>query len=180
MKQTYNLKPASAILTAIFLLFGIFVVSMIGIQIVMNGLVARRAQGASSKAFYAAESGVEKALSLYNLYGVQKYLNKDIMIDSNCSSYPKIDFTMSGGKFCAEDTTENNHTFYMSGIGDSSDIQAVYWVKQQRDIINPRYVSLNARGKFTNTTRELYVSFCLPECEGVPPGGNDGCGRACN
>ena len=161
---------ASAILTSVFLLFGIFVVAMIGIDIIMNGLMARRAQGASSKAFYAAESGAEQALNLYKLYG------DNILDDGNC--HLAIPVTLSlltkVTPFCPGDPANYSLTGLLAG-----ETQPKYWVKAT-NYPGSQIIALNARGNQANTSRELYLNFCLPDCAGKSSGDDDGCAGLCD
>jgi hypothetical protein len=161
---------ASAILTSVFLLFGIFVVAMIGIEIVMGGLTARRAQGASSKAFYAAESGVEQALNLYKLYG------SNILNDSYCHLGTPVTLSLLSAStpFCPGDPANYNLTGILP-----LESQPKYWVKAT-NYSGAQVVSLNARGNHANTSRELYLNFCLPDCSSKLSGDDDGCGGLCN
>jgi|GEM_PF-1008794 len=172
---------ASAILTTIFLLFGIFVVSMIGIEIIMNGLAARRAQGASSKAFYAAESGAERAMSMFNLYGVIRFGGGDIFTDGSCNNNVahKLNYVAVASPFCLSvgDASSSD----LSGIA-STDPQPKYWAKFTNNFSDPnnaRIIRLNARGNFANTSRELFLKFCVPDCA-ARVCGDDGCGGRCS
>ena len=164
-------QKGSAILTTIFLLFGIFVVAMIGIDIIMSGLAARRAQGASTKAFYAAEAGTEKALSMYKLYGAA------ILADSNCSTASPISLNLVSitSPFCPGDDLNN---YSLSGLL-AGETEPKYWVKTT-NASGAQIVSLNGRGNHSNTSRELYLNFCLPDCTGRLSGADDGCGGVCN
>ncbi len=167
-------QKGSAILTTIFLLFGIFVVAMIGIDIIMSGLAARRAQGASTKAFYAAESGAERALSMYKLYGTSTL---GILADSNCNigSAISLNLIASSTPFCPGDDLNN---YSLSGLL-AGETEPKYWVKTT-NASGAQIVSLNGRGNHSNTSRELYLNFCLPDCTGRLSGADDGCGGVCN
>lgn len=160
----------SAILTSVFLLFGIFVVAMIGIDIIMSGLTARRAQGASSKAFYAAEAGAEQALNLYKLYG------SNILADGNCRTGLPVTLSLLSQvtPFCPGDPAN----YSLDGLSPL-EAQPKYWVRTT-NAAGAQVVSLNARGNHANTSRELYLNFCLPDCSGKMSGDDDGCGGLCN
>jgi len=164
-----KLYRSSAILTTIFLLFGITAVAMIGIEIIMNGLNARRVQGASIKAFYAAESGAERALSLLRV-NAPGFLND---CRSNANYY--INFS-ANPSLCQ--ATRNNE--YLDSI-NTVPTKPQYWVRQS---VSGQNISLKAngafdiRGAFERVSRQLNISFCLPDCSAGP--GSDGCGGTCD
>jgi len=167
---------ASAVLTTIFLLFGILVVSLIGLDVIMNGLAARRAQGASARALAAAESGLERALAAFKSDRATDTLFAD------CSD------PADGGylRFCAD-----------SGGGDDCDIidspgcdaNNAHYYHLNRESVNPTYsvfartdgrdVILRSRGSYQDTNREVYLKFCLPDCRDKAAGDDDGCGGKC-
>jgi len=162
-----NKRPqGSAILTTMFLMFGILTISMIGLDIIMGGMAARRAQGSSARAFYSAESGAERALSAFKLRG------DDILANADCNgSYFDIDSAESGGPIVCQTTPEIYWLLNNNALPS-------YWVKIEN--INARTVELIARGSFMQTNRDLYIRFCLPSC--APPktsGDADDCGGMC-
>lgn len=169
----------SAILTTIFILFGILTVAMIGLEIIMSGLASQRAQGASAKAFWAAETGIERASMAFKL-------DKDKVspvyqpLFASCSSgsnYLKFCAAASCEDVretqCLSDVDQANKTIYYLN-NDSA--QPGYWVKVRT---NGRNVQLTSRGNYLTTSREIYVSFCLPDCYNKTAPAEDGCGGVC-
>ena len=182
MKVIKNKTRGSAILMTIFLLFGILVISTIGLEIIMSGLTARRAQGASTKALFAAETGIERATMAFKT-------NKDLLTDclalTDANGY--LSFCSDNGTTCEGTETvsclalddANKKIYYLKNINDLP----AYWVKvtitKAEDETEYRMVNLNARGNYAGTSRELYVRFCLPDCDGKGAGESDGCGGDC-
>ena len=173
MKNISN-NQGSAISTTVFLLFGIVAIAMIGIEIVTSGLEAYRAQGSSSRAYYAAETGIERALTIFKVSPEKLY------DDSNCPGgsylyFKKIDLSMSS---CVAVLDEGS-TYH---VGDDIE-NAEYWVKI--DFEDPLYdvsgkerqVILTAVGHYLNTNRSIETRFCIPICEDGDD--FDGCGGSC-
>lgn len=166
-----SIRRGSAILMTIFLLFGITGVTMIGTEIVMNGLLSRRVQGASLKAYYSAESAAERTLNQFKV-------NKEAPFEK-CkteSSYLQWNDT---DMLCAN----NKQTAYMDPLIPGT-YNPLYLVKAQAGLSSgPRQVDINAtanydiRGVYERVSRQLYIQFCLPQCP--TPGMPDGCGREC-
>jgi hypothetical protein len=181
-----NKPTGSAMITTIFLLMAILTISIIGLDIILSGLAARRAQGASARAYYAAEAGIERAVMAFKLDKVtsgQPLFNR-------CSSFT------GGGylKFCSDSNNGNNCDVIDPSVVTCDDAAnpsnqhayrlnndpalPTYWVRAT--ITGPgRYIELNSRGNYMDTSRELYVKFCLPDCENKATGADDGCGGTC-
>ncbi len=171
----------SAILTTIFLMFGILSISLIGLDIIMGGMAARRAQGASARAYYAAESGIERALMAFKL-------DKDGALFGSCvANAGYLQFCNTANDNCDIINTVNTpvkvdpsivscdgnkHTYHLN----LEAANPTYWVHAQ---ITGRIIELNSRGSYGNTSRELYVKFCLPNCPSGSTGLDDGCGGIC-
>ena len=154
----------SAILTTIFLMFGILSISLIGLDIIMGGMASRRAQGASARAFYAAESGAERALSSFKMRG------EEILTACSNNSYLNFETVENGGAISCPTTPETRYL-------ENNNILPSYWAKIKS--INGRVIELVTRGSYLTTNRELYLKFCLPSCQGKAAGADDGCGGAC-
>ncbi|MFH0840495.1 MAG: hypothetical protein V1865_00710 [bacterium] len=169
-----NIKnnQGSAITTAIFLLVGITAIAFIGIEIVTSGLEAYRAQGSSSKAYYAAETGIERALMIFNVDPEQMFnecADNDYLVfsDSTQASSECIDY------FDEDDVKYN--------VGNDVE-NAEYWVKiafekSPYDSRDGRQVVLTAIGHYLDTNRSIETRFCIPSCEGGVE--TDGCGGDC-
>lgn len=181
IKDNYktSLRPGSAILTTLMILFGMTVVAMIGIEIVMGGLVSRRVQGASTKSFYSAESGIERAISLINL----DRQNPTLFANNKCASQ-FIDWDAStAGIACVSDVRKTGKVDPIV-IGTYN---PEYWTHIQYGDNNdaPRRIILNSganfdiRGDYERVSRQLYVSFCLPDCTVERDNRSDGCGGTC-
>jgi hypothetical protein len=155
-------RPGSAILTALMLLFGIFVVTMFGIDIMMNGIVRRRAEGASLKAYYVAEGASEQVfLAIKNNPG---------FVTSTCATTPKY-YNFDAGN-CS--TTQVIKTY-------TANLPILYYstVSTSPPGFAP-FVTVISRASLMGTRRQIYTSYCLPSCNGVYSGGSDGCGGVCN
>lgn len=164
----------SAILTTIFLLFGILTVALIGLEIIMSGLASRRAQGSSAKAFWAAETGIERATMAFKSFNT----NDALFVDCSNGEYYL--------KFC--DEADNKCENIDSNVAcvnfddkpiyflNNSETMPSYWVKVKTD---GRNVALTSQGSFLATSRQIYVKFCLPTCFGKATGDDDGCGGTC-
>jgi hypothetical protein len=179
----------SAILTTIFLLFGILTIALIGMEIIMSGLSSRQAQGASARAFWAAETGIERAAMTF------KSFNNNDSLFASCSGtggyYLKFcddgdgnpatnncEDISSGAAQCLPDSDPNNKQTYF--LNNNSSAMPGYWVHVK--IPNPgttRDIELTSRGSFMTTSREIYVKFCLPTCYLKSAGDPDGCGSFC-
>lgn len=170
-------KRGSAILTTIFLLFGILTVALIGLEIIMSGLASRRAQGASARAFWAAETGIERASLAF------KSFNANETLFNSCGD--------GYLKFCNDITDTDPATNYCEDITDgavacvpdktvyflaNSPEMPGYWV---RVITTGRNVELISQGSFLTTSRRIYVRFCLPTCHNKFENDPDGCGGTC-
>lgn len=166
----------SAILTTIFILFGILAVAMIGLEIIMSGLASRRAQGSSARAFWVAETGIERASMAFKSFNLG-----DTLFASCTDGYLK---------FC-DDGDGDPNTNYCEGITDgivtcvndkkvyflaNSTEMPGYWVRVKT---SGRNVELISRGNFLTTSRQLNVKFCLPTCANKFAGDPDGCGGTC-
>jgi len=173
-------KRGSAILTTIFLLFGILTVALIGLEIIMSGLASRRAQGASARAFWAAETGIERASMAFKSFNANETL-----FNSCADGYLK---------FC-NDTDADPTTNYCEDITDgavacsadktvyflaNSPEMPGYWVRVKTGGgAGGRDVELTAQGGFLTTSRRIYVKFCLPTCHNKFENDPDGCGGTC-
>lgn len=173
MIWNYN-KNGSALLTTVFVLFGILAISMIGIEIVLTGLLARRAQGSSVKAFYAAEAGIERSIAMFK---EQYEAGTDTLY--NCAkfgAYRYIDFDATG-------CSSNEQYFDINNNSVSRDAGNLpkYSVRLLLDntVGKERVMHIYGRGRYGSTVRELHVSFCLPTCAGADSGDGDGCGGTC-
>ena len=186
-------------LIAVLMLFGISAVALVAISIINSGLAQRRAEGASGKAFYAAESGIEQALLVLKNYQQgrvpqlmtivscadnigDKYL--DFKIDANDTH----NFSTLSNANCTQDQV-------IVSLDDSNQSpKPTYWVKVKTADANSfvsatvpncsnydRHITLNARGAYLGASRELEVTVCLPQCltDNVNSGTCDGCGNAC-
>jgi hypothetical protein len=164
----------SAILTVIFLLLAILTVSVIGLDIILSGLAARRAQGSSARAYQAAEAGIERAIMAFKLDKVAS----GQPLFTGCSPFPEGGYLkFCGSANCAviDDAVacETDQQLYNL---QADAAQPSYWVHAK---ITGRDVELNSRGSYLTTSRELYVKFCLPDCFGKTTGATDGCGGTC-
>lgn len=172
----------SAILTTIFLLFGILTVAVIGLEIIMSGLLARRAQGASAQAFWAAETGIERGAMAFKSFNVKEALFdscRNAGADTANGAYlkfcntPNCETINFGEVGCFNITNPANKTTYHLG-GDIT--MPSYWVKVN---ITGRDVALTSQGNFLTTGRQIYVKFCLPTCLNKVTDEDDGCGGKC-
>ena len=120
------LKPqtGSAILTTIFLLSGILVIAMIGLEIIMSGLTARRAQGASTKALFAAETGIERATMAFKL-------NKDPSLLEACLGLTDASGYLS---FCSDDEPGCEGTKNVSCLEIDPANKKIYHLKNIDDL----------------------------------------------
>lgn len=171
----------SAILTTVFLLFGILAVTLIGLEIIMSGLAARRAQGSSAKAFWAAEAGIERAAMAFkndrasnNLFANCLENGADTSVDGaylRFCSEADCENTDPSETRCSSTISPNNKAIYHLG-GNLT--MSSYWVKVK---IDGRNIALTSQGNFLSTSRQIYVKFCSPYC---PTGAvDDGCGGTC-
>ena len=172
----------SAILTTIFLLFGILTIAVIGLEIIMSGLSARRAQGASARAFWAAETGIERGAMAFKSFNASEALfNNCVSAGADTASGAYLKFcntadceTINFGEVsCSNITNPANKTVYHLG-GDLT--MPSYWVKVN---ITGRDVALTSQGNFLTTGRQIYAKFCLPTCFGKGTDVDDGCGGKC-
>ena len=154
----------SAILTTIFLMFGILTISLIGLDVIMGGMASRRTQGSSARAFFAAESATERALSAFKMRG------RDILVADCANKYLDYISAENGGAISCVDSAPK---YYLL----DNDIQPAYWTKIKS--IDGQVVQLVSRGSYLGTNREIYVKFCLPSCSGKLAGDDDGCGGIC-
>ena len=175
-----NKKRGSAILTTIFLLFGILTIAVIGLEIIMSGLSARRAQGASARAFWAAETGIERGAMAFKSFNVNEALYNNCVgagADTTNGAYLKFcntaDCETIDSVSCLSTTDSANKTAYH--LGADVTIPS-YWVKVN---ISGRDVALTSQGNFLTTGRQIYVKFCLPTCLGKTTDADDGCGGKC-
>lgn len=168
-------QRGSAITTTIFLLFGMAAIAFIGIEIVTSGLESYRAQGSSSKAYYGAETGIERALMIFNLDQERLYTEcandeyiqfaDNSLATSTCTGFIEYD----GVKYYVGEDIENAEYwvkigFENSAYDDSSD--------------KLRQVVLTAFGSYLNTNRSIETRFCIPTC--VDGADTDGCGGNCS
>lgn len=161
-------------LTTIFMLSAMVVISLIAIDMITSGIVRRRAEGASSKAYYAAEAGSEMAMLLLKK-GI--YSTADNKMYDNCAKTDPgayVDFN-AATPTCTDARTWKN-------IEDNTGL-ASYSVKITKANDDPtnRELILNSRGSFGGTNREVQINFCIPSCLGYSTGSNlpDGCGGIC-
>lgn len=164
--MTIFFKPkGSAILTTIFLMFAILSISAIGLDVILGGMAARRAQGASTRAYYAAEGGVERALSVFKIRG------EEILANPACSGdYLNLDKATSGLNDLCWPDEQKSQLLNLNNLPS-------YTVKIQS--ISGRTVELLSRGSYQETNRELFIRFCLPSCQGKSTGDLDDCGGTC-
>jgi hypothetical protein len=160
----------SAILTTIFILFGILAVAMIGLEIIMSGLASRRAQGSSARAFWAAETGIERAAMAFKSFNLN-----DTLFTSCTDGYLKFCDTadnkcenITGSVAC----TASKQVYFLA---NSTEMPG-YWVRVKT---SGRDVELISRGNFLTTSRQLNVKFCLPTCANKFTNDPDGCGGTC-
>lgn len=149
-------------MTAIMLLFGMVVIAFFGTDIIMNGIVRRRAEGSSIKAFYAAEGASEK---VFLALKVDK--NNTVANCKAANITPPYNFDFNNN---ACDTAA--HVEQMEG----NNALPTYY--STVNFLNPNDVEVVSHGSLGGTTRQLYVKFCLPSCA-VDFCGSDGCQGVC-
>jgi hypothetical protein len=181
MKNIINNNQGSAIATTIFLLFGIIAIAMIGIEIVTSGLEAYRAQGSSTKAYYAAETGIERALAIFKLDPNRMFMNT--VADCVDKSFIEFDAQLALST-CVDMSVEVTGQIPTYNVGGDPE-NAEYWVSikyenspyEDQNSTRRRQVVLTAVGHYLNTNRSIETRFCIPECIDNYP--TDGCGGTC-
>ena len=172
--KIFTNNKGSAIATTIFLLFGLTALAFAGIEIATSGLEAYRAQGSSAKAYYAAETGIERALMIFKLKP-ESLFNK--CVDDQYIQFDKNSLETS---VCTGFIDDNN---VKCNVGNDVE-NAEYWVKIKFENSpydsnhKKRQVVLTAVGHYLNTNRSIETRFCIPTCaDGLA---SDGCGGVCN
>lgn len=192
-------KKGSALITVMFLLSAMLVVSLVAMEIIDSGIKRRRSEGASAKAFYAAESGLELALEMFrhdagitldntSIYDrcisrSFRYINVEAF--RNNHSWSAINVCSNDSNcICIGNNTFNYGTYYLNSdsslpkfyafVTTSTDPNPVYATS------TPRELTVHSNASYLGTTREVAVSFCLPSCYLKSTGDNDGCGGVCN
>lgn len=185
----------SAVLTTLFILFGVLAASMIGIEVMLSGFSAYFNQGASSIAYYAAESGVERALMLYKkdsnfFHNSVHNCQNDYYLSFNGSNYTSFDIDVNNA-VCTSVANLATYTFTANrGVDYRSSNLPKYLVRvtfgEYQGADNAptwngtgRVVKLNSLGEYLNTAREIEVVFCVPDCALASPGDPDSCGGLC-
>lgn len=153
----------SALLTTLFILFGILAVTMVAIQMIASGIARRRVEGASARAFYAAESGAEQVIGVFKNVGIAATACRD-----NAAPFESLYFDFANNQCSAT---------LKSAYLDNNNAFPAYQVKVS--VTTTQDIILNARGSFGGTNRELLIKFCLPDCLGKNTGDSDGCNGTC-
>jgi len=182
-------QTGSAILTTIFLLVGMIALGFVGIEIMLSGFSSYMTQEASTQAYYAAEAGVERALTLHKYYAEQNnntsfYHNtgNGVGCDGKFVSFGSEILTStcvaSGGGTMTKATlpaTTNLITFKRQP--PSYEVRISFSDSSDTADQNDRIIHINSRGQYLNTAREIQVTFCAPLCNGTTT--KDGCGGYC-
>ena len=164
-------KRGSAIMTTMFLLTAMVVISIIAIEMISSGIARRRTEGSSAKAFYAAESGVEQAMLLFK----QEIFSSTRPVFTSCAKFATGAYLDFNTKKCIGATAEDAAAAKKNLEGNTGLPTYVVHIK-----IDGQDVAMDSRGSSGGTNRQLSVKFCMPTCVGVPTGGADGCGGLCN
>lgn len=192
-------KKGSALITVMFLLSAMLVVSLIAMEIISSGIKRRRSEGASAKAFYAAESGLELALEIFRhdatipldstsiydkcLRQSFRYVNVEAFRGNHSWSAINV-CSNESNCICIGSDNLNYGTYYLNG--DSSLPKFFAYVTTSTDpnpiypTSTPRELTVHSNASYLGTAREVAVSFCLPSCYLKSAGDNDGCGGECN
>lgn len=193
-------KKGSALITVMFLLSAMLVVSLVAMEIINSGIKRRRSEGASAKAFYAAESGLELALemfrydagipldntSIYDKCISQSYLYVKVEAYRNRHDWSAINTCTNSSEDCVCMVNSNigYGTYYLNGDSSLPKFSAFVTTSTDPNPIyatsTPRELTVHSNASYLGTAREVAVSFCLPSCYLKSAGDNDGCGGACN
>ncbi|NCN25116.1 hypothetical protein COT94_00595 [Candidatus Falkowbacteria bacterium CG10_big_fil_rev_8_21_14_0_10_37_14] len=171
-----SIRHGSALLTTLFLLFGMMAMAMIATDIITSGLQRQRAEGASLKAFYAAEAGVEWSALQFKLYG-HGNSDKDLFTcripDTKYFLIPNLPPECKDANPAAGN--EAASIVKLFGNDNLPKYSVKFFFPTSGVMTNQ--VTLNSRGSFQGTNRELEVFFCVPYCGTGDIA--DGCGRYC-
>jgi len=196
MKIVKNNLAGSATLTTMLILFGILAVGLIGINIMLTGLRSYWAQGASTIAYYAAETGVERTLMLYKQdhnFFHSKCEDSDYInfgTDTDMESFDtNIDEAGCSINTLAYSFNENNGDIDYKADSPQYQVKVVDFYKYTLDSndlcqvtkdSNGRGVKINSQGSYLGTNRSIEVDFCVPDCQGEQDYGYpDGCCGIC-
>ncbi|MFH0951236.1 MAG: hypothetical protein V1765_02060 [bacterium] len=183
----YKNQIGSAILTTIFLLVGMIALGFVGIEIMLSGFSSYMTQEASTQAYYAAEAGVERALTLHKYYAEQNN-NASFYHDKDCGNGRYVSFgseiiTSTCGAVGNTSTTkailpaiDNLITFKRQP--PSYEVRISFSDSSDPADQPGRIIHINSRGRYLNTAREIQVTFCSPLCDGSTT--KDGCGGYCD
>lgn len=188
----FNNNQGSAVMTTLFILFGILAVALIGVEVMVSGFSAYLHQGASTNAYYAAETGIEQALMLYKL--------DERFFHDNCpnnyylrfnGAFMTQDVKNVGNASCNSSYSESLNKYSLSTVSDIDykSEAPYYYVKVSfgeyvAGVPTPTgsgpIVYINSRGTYMGTSREIQVMFCIPLCNSGMSGEADSCGGICD
>lgn len=155
------MRKGSALLSTLMILFGVIVVAFFGLDIIMNGLTRRRAEGASEKALAAAEAGAERTFSAMRNYS---------STFATCKENKTIEYYYDFAECLANPSIFN--------LNDNPLLPA-YVVKVKYTDAATQDVQVISRGSYMGVAREIKATFCLPDCVNKADDANDGCSGTC-
>ena len=150
---------------AMFILTGIFVISLAASELVNNGLILGKTQVNSTKAYFAAEAGAERILS-----GIRSFPSEfdlELCADDKCFSFDSGDGSIdSCDAVC--DIADLNVARKLSN-------DSYYIIKYNENGNNVRFKST---GSFQDVSRAVQIGFSLvPEtCDDITDNDEDGDG----
>ena len=167
-----RLRRGSAIMTAIMLLFGMVAVAFFGTDIIMGALARRRVEGASLKAYYAAEGASEKVFLALKM-------NKNNLLKVCKSSFTAADFDFAASPPVCRAIPLSQLDQLKTLMENDALLPSYYSHLAFPAKANPNDVQVDSRGLFGSTARQLTVTFCLPDCRSKNRDDDDGCGGLC-
>ena len=149
MKNIFKNKKGSVVIIIVFLSLVSFLgLTILASDIIKSNIIMSKTQLNSTKAYFAAEVGLEQALWE----------------------------VMKGDYELPEDDVEN--VFTQTDVNEVASFlnQGVYNVDYDR---TNSIRTFKSRGGYLSEHRSTEISFCIPNCEGVVCGEDDGCGTPC-
>jgi hypothetical protein len=161
-----NKKGGTMLMLTILILSSILTISLVSADVVINSLKASRIQNYSTKAFFAAEAGAERALF---------EIRKERILDTiNCVDTERFCFdAISNGEInecTAAGSCPNEEKQVL--VGNGAEYQIDYYKSGQ-------LTTLVSSGVYGDTKRVVEVSYCTPDCTAKNCGDTDGCDGTC-
>jgi len=152
-KMKRNQAGATALLMTMFILTGIFVISLAASRLVNNGLVLGKTQVNSTKAYFAAEAGAERIL--WKVRDINSDLDIETCGADKCFTFLVDNSVDSCNTDCEinPDPATSNQTQLLSN-------NSFYVIKYYT---NPMFteVSFTSKGSFQDVARAVEVKFSL-------------------